>query len=203
MCILVLVSGNGSNLQALIDAQKQGLLGGGVISVVVSDRAGAYALERARLEGIPALTEIPDPRLPPQDRRQELSKRILAIAIAYNARLIILAGFLSILAGTILSVYKNRIINLHPSLLPKYGGKGMYGDRVHRAVLAAMETESGCTVHIVDEGTDTGPVLLQRKVPVLGGDSPETLAKRIHAEEHIAIVEATVMMVRRITEEKI
>jgi phosphoribosylglycinamide formyltransferase-1 len=89
------------------------------------------------------------------------------------------------------------MINLHPSLLPKFGGKGMYGEKVHRAVLDVRETESGCTVHLVDAGTDTGPILLQRKVPVLPDDTPEALAARIHPEEHIAIVEAVRMMVGR------
>ena len=107
-----------------------------------------------------------------------------------------LAGFLSILRGPLIAAYAGKIINLHPSLLPKYGGPGMYGERVHRAVLAAGETESGCTVHLVDEGTDTGPILLQRKVPVLPGDDADTLAQRIHAEEHAAIVDAVVMMLQ-------
>jgi phosphoribosylglycinamide formyltransferase-1 len=109
--------------------------------------------------------------------------------------LIVLAGFLSILAGAILKEYSGRIINIHPALLPRFGGQGMYGERVHRAVLAAGETESGCTVHIVDAGTDTGPILLRRKVPVLPGDTPETLAGRIQKEEHVAIVEGVKIMV--------
>jgi phosphoribosylglycinamide formyltransferase-1 len=192
--ILVLVSGNGSNLQALIDAEKQGALGQGKIAAVVSDRPGAYALERARAAGIPALTAAPNRSLPKQEGRRELSDRILALAGEYGAGLIILAGFLSILAGPLLDAYAGRIINLHPSLLPKFGGGGMYGEKVHRAVLEAGEKESGCTVHLVDAGADTGPVLLQRKVPVLPSDSAETLAGRIHREEHIAIVEAARLM---------
>jgi phosphoribosylglycinamide formyltransferase-1 len=193
MNVIVLVSGNGSNLQALIDAEKAGRFKAH-IAAVVSDRAGIFALERAKNAGIPALVEEPDRGLPPEERRRELSGRILRIAEDYGAGLIVLAGFLSILRGKIIGEYAGRIINLHPALLPKYGGDGMYGERVHRAVLAAGETESGCTVHLVDGGTDTGPVLLQRKVPVLRGDTPETLAERIHGEEHIAIVDAVVMM---------
>jgi phosphoribosylglycinamide formyltransferase-1 len=193
MNAVVLVSGNGSNLQALVDAEKAGRFGVH-IAAVVSDRAGVFALERAKKAGIPALVEKPDRGLPPEERRRELSDRILRIAGDYGAGLVILAGFLSILQGKIIGEYAGRIINLHPALLPKYGGKGMYGERVHRAVLAAGETESGCTVHLVDEGTDTGPILLQRKVPVLRRDTPETLAERIHGEEHIAIVEAVAMM---------
>jgi phosphoribosylglycinamide formyltransferase-1 len=196
MNILVLVSGGGTNLQALIDAEKEGRLAGGKIRAVVSDRAGAYALERAKTAGIPALTEVPDRGLPKEDRRRELSRRILSIARQRDAALIILAGFLSILEGELIAAYAGRIVNLHPSLLPKFGGDGMYGEKVHRAVLDAGETESGCTVHLVDAGTDTGPVLLQRRVPVLPGDTPDALAERIHHEEHIAIVEAAALMIK-------
>jgi phosphoribosylglycinamide formyltransferase-1 len=96
------------------------------------------------------------------------------------------------------SFQPGRIINLHPALLPKYGDEGMYGDRVYRAVLAAGEAESGCTVHLVDAGKDTGPTLLKRQVPILAGDTAETLARRIHDEEHIAIVEAAILMIGRL-----
>jgi phosphoribosylglycinamide formyltransferase-1 len=196
--ILVLVSGSGTNLQALIDAQGQGRFGEARIAAVISDREGVYALERARLAGIPAFTETGDRSLPKPERRRELSDRILRIAGERDIGLIILAGFLSILKGEILTAYSGRIINLHPALLPKFGGPGMYGERVHRAVLAAGETESGCTVHLVDAGTDTGPALIRRKVPVLPNDTPQSLAERIHREEHIAIVEATVMMIEKL-----
>jgi phosphoribosylglycinamide formyltransferase-1 len=196
MNILVLVSGGGTNLQALIDAEKDGRLAGGNIRAVVSDRAGVYALERAKAACVPALTEAPDRSLPKDERRRELSDRILRIARQRDAGLIILAGFLSILEGEIIQAYAGRIVNLHPSLLPKFGGNGMYGEKVHRAALEAGETESGCTVHLVDAGTDTGPILLQRRVPVLPGDTPDTLAERVHHEEHIAIVEAAALMVK-------
>jgi phosphoribosylglycinamide formyltransferase-1 len=195
--ILALVSGSGTNLQALIDAEKQGRFGGSRIAAVVSDRPNVYALERAATAGIPAFTAEPDRALPKTERREELSARILGIARASRAELIVLAGFLSILRGEILREYEGRIINLHPSLLPKYGGDGMYGAKVHEAVLAAGEKQSGCTVHLVDSGTDTGPILLQRNVPVLADDSAESLAARIHAEEHIAIVEAVAMMIHK------
>jgi phosphoribosylglycinamide formyltransferase-1 len=192
--MLVLVSGSGTNLQALIDAEKQGRLGPGRVSLVVSDRPGVYALKRAEAAGISALTEPVNALLPPPERRRDLSDRILGIARERKIGLVVLAGFLSILEGEFIRAYGGRIINLHPSLLPKFGGPGMYGLRVHRAVLAAGEKESGCTVHLVDAGTDTGPILLQRKVPVLAGDTPEGLAERIHGEEHSAIVEAAAMM---------
>jgi phosphoribosylglycinamide formyltransferase-1 len=190
MNVLVLVSGGGTNMQALIDAEKTGRLGTAKIQAVVSDRPGAYALERARLANIRAYTEAPNRALPKTARRRECSDRVLAIARREAAGLIVLAGYLSILEGEIISAYTGRILNLHPSLLPKFGGAGMYGERVHRAVLEAGEQESGCTVHLVDAGTDTGPILVQRRVPVLPGDTPETLAARIHPEEHRALVEA-------------
>jgi phosphoribosylglycinamide formyltransferase-1 len=193
MNIVVLVSGNGSNLQALIDAEKARRFKSR-IAAVVSDRAGVFALERAKNAGIPAFVEEPDKGLPREERRLELSNRILRIAESYGAGLIVLAGFLSILRGEVITTYSGRIINLHPALLPKYGGEGMYGERVHRAVLAAGESESGCTVHLVDEGTDTGPILIRRKVPVLREDTAATLAEKIHKEEHIAIVDAVAMM---------
>jgi phosphoribosylglycinamide formyltransferase-1 len=199
---MALVSGNGTNLQALIDAEKNGLFrmpeGEGVLSLVISDRPGAHALLRARAAGIPALVKAPSPDAPKAVRRRELSERLLEAAREDGAGLIVLAGFLSILEGGIIDEYAGRIINLHPALLPKYGGAGMYGERVHQAVLVAEEAESGCTVHLVDAGTDTGPILLQRRVPVLDGDTPETLAGRIHREEHIAIVEAVRLMIQRL-----
>jgi phosphoribosylglycinamide formyltransferase-1 len=195
--ILVLVSGGGTNLQALIDAQKRGELGNARIAADISDRDGVYALERAKAAGIPAFVEKPDSGLPKPEREQELSDRILRFCREKEIGLVVCAGFLSILAGDIIEAYAGRMINLHPALLPKFGGHGMYGEHVHRAVLKAGETESGCTVHLVDAGTDTGSILLQRKVPVLSSDTPESLAERIHKEEHIAIVEALKMMVKR------
>jgi len=198
---MTLVSGGGTNFQALLDAENAGKLGPGRLAVAVSDRPGAYALERAKRRGIPVYIIEPDKRLPKDKRRIELSDQICRVAREHNVSLIVLAGFLSILAGKILRYYDGRIINLHPSLLPKYGGMGMYGERVHRAVLQAGETESGCTIHVVDSGTDTGPIILQRTVPVLPGDTPDALAERIHAQEHIAIVEASALMAERIRQQ--
>jgi len=196
--IMALVSGGGTNLQALLDAEKTGGLGPGKIALVVSDRPGVYALERAKTAGVPAITVEPDKTIPPEERRHKLSDHILRLAESHHINLIVLAGFLSILKGKIIQQYSGKMINLHPALLPKFGGKGMYGEKVHRAVLDAKEQESGCTVHLVDAGTDTGPILLQRKVPVLSGDTPDSLAERIHKEEHIAIVEAVKMMAERL-----
>ena len=207
--ILVLVSGGGTNLQALIDAQARGEFEGsrnasgsiisGRITAVLSDRSGAYALERAKAADIPAFVEKPDFTLPKPERRRDLSQRILRICREKQIDFIVYAGFLSILDGGIIDAYPGRMINIHPSLLPKFGGQGMYGEHVHRAVLAAGETESGCTVHLVEAETDSGPILLQRKVPVLAADTPESLAERIHKEEHIAIVQAVKMMLERLS----
>jgi phosphoribosylglycinamide formyltransferase-1 len=198
--ILVLVSGGGTNLQALIDAQGRGALGSGRIAAVISDRSAVYALERAQAAGVPAFVEKPDSALPKLERQRELSDRILRFCREREIGLVVCAGYLSILAGDIIEAYAGRMINLHPALLPRFGGRGMYGERVHRAVLQAGESESGCTVHLVDAGTDTGAMLLQRKVPVLDGDTAESLAERIHIEEHIAIVEAVKIMVNRLGE---
>jgi phosphoribosylglycinamide formyltransferase-1 len=193
---MVLVSGGGTNLQALLDAEKKGAFG--KIVLVVSDRPEAYALERAKIAGVPTVIAALDKNIPREERRQALSDQILRLAETHRIDLIVYAGFLWILKGKIIEAYAGKMINLHPALLPKFGGKGMYGEKVHRAVLDSGETESGCTVHLVDAGTDTGPILLQRKVPVLPNDTPDSLAERIHQEEHIAIVEAVVMMVKRL-----
>jgi phosphoribosylglycinamide formyltransferase-1 len=181
-----------------LDAEKNGTLGLGTIALVASDRPGVYALERAQKTSVPTIVVQPDSTMLKDKCRQEHSNSLLALAESYNIDLIVLAGFLSILAGNILQAYSGRIINLHPSLLPKFGGEGMYGERVHRAVLDAGECESGCTVHLVDSGTDTGSILLQRRVPVLPNDTPYSLAQRIHKEEHIAIVEAVRMMINKL-----
>ena len=193
--LLVLVSGSGTNLQVLIDAKIPRVK----IAAVVSDRPGVYALERARIAGIPALVEKPNPRLPKPDRRRELSDRILRICREKQISLIVHAGFLSVLAGDIIGEFAGKMINIHPALLPKYGGQGMYGRHVHEAVISAGEKESGCTVHIVDAGTDTGPILLQRKVPVMPADTPDSLAARILNEEHIAITEGVKIMLERLS----
>ncbi|MCL2832489.1 MAG: phosphoribosylglycinamide formyltransferase [Treponema sp.] len=199
--ILVLVSGGGTNLQALIDAEKSGAQIAGVkIAAVVSDRPDVYALERAGAAGIPAFVETPNRSLPKPERRKELSDRILALCRQMQIGLIVYAGFLSILTDEIINEYCGRMINIHPALLPKFGGHGMYGINVHRAVLAAGEKESGCTVHIVDAGTDTGPILLQRKVPVLVADTPELLAGRVLEQEHFAIVEGVKIIAQRLSD---
>lgn len=182
----VLVSGGGTNLQAIIDRSEAGLLSAEVV-VVISDRPEAYALERARRHGIPTVVV----RRKDFASDEEFDEAIMAHLRAYEVDLVVLAGYLKILTPRFVEAYRNRIINIHPALLPSpFGGKGMYGHRVHEAVLAHGCKVSGCTVHFVDEGIDAGPIILQRTVPVLEDDTPETLAARVLQQEHQALPEA-------------
>ncbi len=197
MKIAVLVSGGGTNLQALIDYEKNSKDCPYKIQIVIADTKKAFALERAQKAGIE--TKIVSPfAVLGEEKAKQCSKEEKRIAVsdaalkaAKNAGCdaIVLAGWLTVLSGKIIEEYSNRIVNLHPALLPKFGGVGMWGHNVHEAVLAAGETESGCTVHLVDSGCDTGKILVQKKVPVLKGDTPETLYARIAPEEHKAMVE--------------
>lgn len=177
--ITVCISGGGSNLKALITAIQNGQINAS-ITAVIADR-DCSGKQHAFDAGIP-FTLI-DRKLPPPTFAAEL-----AAAIPAGTGLIILAGFLSIVPENITDAYRGRIINLHPSLLPKYGGAGMYGINVHRAVIAAGETESGCTVHYADGGIDTGRIIAQARVPVLPDDTPETLQQRIAPEEHRLLI---------------
>ncbi len=208
MNIAVLVSGGGTNLQALIDYEKQAVANAGScpyhIVLVASNTKRAYALERAKAAGIPTEIRSPVQVLGPallsatmDEKRELVSDAMLDLCREYKAEAIVLAGYLSVLKGNIIEAYKDRIINLHPALLPKYGGVGMWGHNVHEAVIAAGETESGCTVHLVDSGCDTGRILVQKKVPVLPDDTPDSLYERIAPEEHKAIVEATLLLARQ------
>lgn len=199
--IAVLVSGGGTNLQALIDYEKSHADCPYTIALVISNTKNAYALERARNAGI--ATEVFSPVSIFGDKAKETdrdtkriatSDKILEACINNRIDAIVLAGYLSVLGGAVVDIYRNKILNLHPALLPKFGGVGMWGHNVHEAVLAAKETESGCTVHLVDEGCDTGKILVQKKVPVLEGDTVETLYARIAPQEHDAIVEGTIIM---------
>lgn len=177
--IAVLVSGGGSNLQSIIDEAKDINCS---IEMVISDRP-CYGLERAEGHGIN--TMMIDRKI----HKKELSKKIDEI-LDGKVDLIVLAGFLSILDENITNRWKGKIINIHPSLLPKFGGAGMYGMNIHKAVVAAGEAESGCTVHYVDAGVDTGKVIFQEKVEVKPTDSPEDLQKRVLALEHKLLPQA-------------
>ena len=173
--IAVLVSGGGTNLQALLDAEKSGVLHSGEIVLVVSNKAGAYALTRAEKAGVEALT------LTRKDcGGQEGFEQALQEALeARGVELIILAGFLSILSADFTARWDKRILNVHPSLIPSFCGKGFYGLKVHEAALARGVKFTGATVHYVNQIPDGGEILLQQPVPVLPGDTPETLQRRV------------------------
>lgn len=181
----VLISGGGTNLQAIIDACEAGTLEAEVV-VVISNRAAAYGLERARRHGIPAVAL--DRRTFPSD--EDFNRAILTHLEAHQVELVVLAGYLRILSAELIRAYAGRIINIHPALLPSFGGPGMYGHHVHKAVLERGCKVSGCTVHFVTEGIDAGPIILQRPVPVEENDTPETLAARVLVQEHQALPEA-------------
>jgi phosphoribosylglycinamide formyltransferase-1 len=178
----VLVSGGGSNLQSIIDKSKSGELQCKV-EVVIGDRE-CYGVERAKEAGIDR--HVLDRKI----LKKELCKEIDKIITEKGVELVVLAGFLSIIDEEFVNKWKGKIINIHPSLLPKFGGPGMYGIKVHEAVLKAGEQESGCTVHYVDTGVDSGEIIAQKRVKVLVGDTPETLQKRILMEEHKLLPES-------------
>ena len=181
--IAVFVSGSGSNLQSIIDNIENGTLNC-EISYVIADRE-CFGLERAEKHGIKSI--MLDKKLFGNKLSDEISA-ILENGIE-KTDYIVLAGYLSILSESFINKWTRKIINIHPSLLPKFGGKGMYGMNVHRAVIEAKETESGCTIHFVDTGVDTGEIILQIKVPVLSNDTPEILQKRVLEKEHILLIE--------------
>ena len=176
--VAVLVSGGGTNLQALIDAQQRGELGGGQIAAVISTKEGAYALERAKNAGIPGYV-IP--------RKAYASNQEMTIALVeklkeLDIQLVVLAGCMVIFSHELVDNYPNAIMNVHPALIPSFCGKGFYGLHVHEAALAYGVKLSGATVHFVSEECDGGPIIAQKAVPVLEGDTPETLQKRIMEE---------------------
>ena len=180
--IAVLISGSGSNLQAIIDNIENGHLNCS-IEFVISDKPDVYGLKRAEEKGIKTL--VFDKKI----YKSNLSDAILEV-IDNKVDFIVLAGFLSILKGEILDKFNNRIINIHPSLIPSFCGAGMYGIRVHESVIKSGVKVSGCTVHFVDKGTDTGPVILQKVVPVYFEDDAQSLQKRVLEQEHIDLPEA-------------
>lgn len=205
--VAVLVSGGGTNLQTLIDYEAEHKVECPYeIVVVISDHRDAFALERAQKAGIP--TAITSPfsvmgkdvaqNATRDEKRLAVSNAMLEHCQNYGAQIIVEAGCLTVLSGDILKNYANRIINLHPALLPKFGGVGMWGHHVHEAVLAAGETESGCTVHLVNEVCDGGEILLQKKVPVLPDDTPESLYARIAPKEHEALLEGLLLICNRL-----
>lgn len=171
----MLVSGGGTNLQAILDAIDEGRVTNAQVEVVISNNSGAFALERARRHGIEALC------VSPRDygTREEFNQALLETVDRYELDLIVLAGFLVKVPEIMIEKYRNRIINIHPSLIPSFCGVGYYGLKVHEAALKQGVKLTGATVHFVDEGMDSGPILLQKAVEVLPGDTPESLQKRV------------------------
>ena len=171
----VLVSGGGTNLQAILDAIDAGSIRNAKVEVVISNNAGAFALERAKKHGIPAEC------LSPKDfaSRNEFNEALVAKIDSYDLDLIVLAGYLVKIPEIMIEKYRNKIINIHPSLIPSFCGTGYYGLKVHEGVLSRGVKVTGATVHFVDEGTDTGPIILQKAVEVEQDDTPEILQRRV------------------------
>jgi len=184
--IAVFASGGGSNLQSLLDAQAAGLFKGRVV-LVFSNVPGAKALERAEAVGVEAVALASKGF---QGNREDYDRQVLGICQAKGVDLICLAGYMRILTPALIQPYLYKMLNIHPALLPKFGGEGMYGHHVHEAVIKAKETESGATVHFVTEGVDAGPILLQGSVKVYPNDTPETLAEKVLKVEHLLYPEA-------------
>ena len=182
--IVVLASGSGSNFQAIIDAIQSGRIRSAAITGLIAGKPGIRAAERAKSAGIPV--KVLDGSLPANQSEKQLAEYLEK----WNPDLIVLAGYMRKIPDKIVRKYHNRIINIHPSLLPKYGGKGFYGSRVHSAVLEAGDRESGCTVHFVNEQYDQGDIISQVRVPVKSDDSVETLSKRVLLNEHQLLPDA-------------
>lgn len=174
----VLVSGGGTNLQAVIDALQTGTITNASIEVVISNNPNAYALERAKNNEIDAMCISPKNFV----TREEFNDTLISKLDSYNLDLIVLAGCMVVLPAKLIAKYENRIINIHPALIPSFCGKGFYGLHVHEEVLKRGVKITGATVHFVDEGTDTGPIIMQKAVEVKEDDTPETLQRRVMEE---------------------
>ena len=196
--IAVLVSGGGTNLEALLKAQEAGEIPHGEIVAVISNVAGAYALQRAANHGVPGVTVVKK-GVPQADFEAQLS----AVLAEHKVDLIVLAGFLSILSEEFVKQWPERIVNVHPSLIPSFCGKGMYGLKVHEAALEKGVKVTGATVHLVNEIPDGGQILLQKAVEILPEDTAETLQRRVMEQaEWILLPQATELLSQRIMEEK-
>lgn len=174
----VLVSGGGTNLQAVMDAIDSGKITNACVGLVISNNPGAYALKRAEAKGIPGICISPKD----YENREEFHKALLAELQKNDIDLVVLAGYLVAIPPMIVEAYPNRIVNIHPSLIPSFCGTGFYGLHVHEGVLARGVKVTGATVHFVDAGTDTGPIILQKAVEVKEGDTPEILQRRVMEE---------------------
>lgn len=179
MKIAVFASGGGTDFQSVIDGVESGLIKA-KIDLLIASKPNIYAIERAKEHGIDSFVF----RKKDYESGEKMFESIVALLKDRQIDLIVLAGYLTILAPNIVKAYENRIINIHPSLLPKFGGVGMYGIKVHEAVIASGEKESGCTVHYVDSGADTGKIIAQAKVEVSEDDTPESLQQKVLQQEH-------------------
>lgn len=188
--IVVLVSGGGTNLQALIDAQNDGKIQNGKISCVISSNPEAYALERARNNGIDTAVI----RRRDYENQKEYDKALVELLKTKNADLIVLAGFMTILGEYVIQSFRNKIINIHPSLIPSFCGEGFYGLRVHKQALKKGVKVTGATVHFVNEICDGGAIILQKAVEVHNGDTPEILQKRVMQEAEWKILPLAVSL---------
>lgn len=184
----VLVSGGGTNLQAILDSLDAGKITNASLEVVISNNPNAYALERAKNHGIPA--RVVSPKHYPS--RESFNDALLAALEEYRLDLVVLAGFLVVIPEKMVKRYPNQIINVHPSLIPSFCGTGYYGLKVHEAALARGVKVTGATVHFVDEGTDTGPILMQKAVYVQEDDTPEILQRRVMEEAEWVILPAAI-----------
>jgi len=193
MKIAVCVSGGGTNLQAIIDAIDNGTIHNTEIAVVISNNKNAYALERAAKAGIEGVC------VSPKDfaSREEFNKAFLEKLDSYNVDLVVLAGFLVVIPPEMIRKYEYKIINIHPSLIPSFCGTGYYGLKVHEGVLARGVKVTGATCHFVDEGTDTGPIILQKAVEVLEGDTPEVLQRRVMEQAEWIIMPKAIDLIAR------
>ena len=191
--VAVLVSGGGTNLGALIAAEKKGIITSGEISLVISNKVGAYALERARMVGIEAIT-VTKAECGSQEAFED---KLLAELRSREIDLVVLAGFMAILSEKFTTAYKDRIINVHPSLIPSFCGKGYYGLRVHEAALEYGVKVTGATVHYVNEIPDGGKIILQKSVEIQDGDTPEILQKRVMEEAEWIILPMACEMVSK------
>lgn len=173
--VVVMVSGGGTNLQAILDAVDNGKITNAEVVAVISNNEGAYAIERAKNHGVPAFVVTPKA----YETRDAFNESLLETIKACKPDLIVLAGFLVKIPAAMIEAYRNKIINIHPSLIPSFCGVGYYGLKVHEAALARGVKVTGATVHYVDEGTDTGPILFQKAVEVQPDDTPKTLQQRV------------------------
>lgn len=189
--ILVCVSGGGTNLQAIIDGVRQGTITNTEIAGVISNNKSAYALERAKQAQIPAVCVSPKDYAD----REQFNAAFMQAVDALNPDLIVLAGFLVVIPAQLIHKYENRIINIHPSLIPSFCGTGYYGLKVHEGALARGVKITGATVHFVDEGTDTGPIIMQKAVAVQDDDTPEVLQRRVMEEAEWVILPQSIDLI--------